>query len=109
MEKKLFLIDYEGSQWCGGRSHCVVLAENDVDAELAAVEHMDAEMRELFSSEYEDDLNEGGTADEDIAYSVNSIEEFGPEHDQWQWFMDKVQRENFYPCIGFTFEDIVNV
>lgn len=109
MENKLFLINYEGAHWCGGRSACVVLATDEVEAELEAVEFMDETMRELFSDEYQDDLEDGGRLDEDQAYTINSIEEFGPDHDQWKWFLDYDQRSNFYPCINFEFEDIVNV
>ena len=107
MTQQLYLINYQSLQWCGGMSKCVVLATDPVNAEYIAEEFMDTSMRELFSEEYAEDLEEGGIADEDYAYSLDSIEEFGPEHDEWQWFMNEVQRTNFYPCINFKFEDIV--
>lgn len=107
MTQQLYLINYQSSQWCGGMSKCVVQASDETQAEDEAEFWMDESMRELFSTEYAEDLEEGGTLDEDPAYSVDSIEEFGPEHDEWQWFLDEVQRTNFYPCIGFDFEDVV--
>jgi hypothetical protein len=107
MKKKLFLIEYEGAHWCGGISHCVVVAEDEVEAESEAEAYMDESMRELFADEYQDDLEDGGNADDDVAYTVRSIEEFGPEHENWKWFLDYDQRSNFYPCINFEFDDIV--
>lgn len=107
MEKKLFLIEYEGAHWCGGISHCVVLAEDETEAEAEAEGYMDETMRELFADEYCEEQEEGGNAYDDIAYTVRSIEEFGPEHEDWKWFLDEVQRSNFYPCINFEFEDFV--
>lgn len=106
MEKKLFLIEYEGSQWCGGKSHCVVLAENEIDAEDLAADFMDESMRELFSSEYDEDAEEGGSAEEEQAYMVISVEEFGPTSEEWKWFIDEDQRQ-FFPCVNFAFEDVV--
>lgn len=107
MEKKLFLIEYEGAYWCGGISYCVVLAEDEIEAESEAESYMDETMRELFADEYQDDLDKGGNADEEPAHTVMSIEEFGPEHEDWKFFMDENQHNNFYPCIGFEFKDIV--
>ena len=107
MKKKLFLVEYEGAHWCGGISHCVVVAEDEVGAESEAEAYMDESMRELFADEYQDDLEDGGNADDDVAYTVRSIEEFGPEHENWKWFLDYDQRSNFYPCINFEFDDIV--
>lgn len=106
MKPQLFIIKYESAHWCGGASYCVVLAFNELHAEELAEEFMDENMRELFVDEYTYDLDDGGNLDEDQAHTVNSIEEFGPEHDQWKWFLDKDQRDNFYPCIGFEFEDL---
>lgn len=106
MKPKLFLIEYEGSQWCGGRSTCVVLAFSESHAEELAANYMEESMRDLFSDEY-NDLEDDGYDDGAKAYTVNSVKEFGPDHDQWKFFMDENQRNHFYPCIGFEFKDIV--
>jgi hypothetical protein len=100
MTKQLFLIDYEGSQWCGGQSHCVVWAEDEDDAREVAEAHMDETMRELFSDEYADLIEEESEgAEEEQSFSVNSVEAFGPEHEHWKWFQDSSQGE-FYPIVG---------
>lgn len=108
MKKKLYLINYEGAHWCGGRSACVVLAADEVEAEAEAEGFMDESMRELFHDEYQYDLDDGGSLDQDQAHTVNSIEEFGPGHKRWEFFLEANQRAHFYPCINFEFEDYVN-
>ena len=96
---QLYLIDYESSQWCGGSSNVVVWAKDESDAEDKAVLHMEESMRELFSTEYEELLEEEGEgADEDQAYTINSIEVFDPSHKCWQFYMDPTQAE-FFPLI----------
>lgn len=103
--KNLFLITYEGAHWCGASdTHVVVHAESADEALYKAENHMEETIRELFSSEYEDERQElsdddEGCADE-CAYTVNSVEAFGPEHDHWKWFCDETQRTNFYPEVG---------
>lgn len=94
---KLFLIDYESSQWCGGSSHCVVRAEDEDDAKILAEEHMETEMRELFSSEY-DDADED-SCDDECAYTVNSVEEFDESHECWKWYIDP-QQSQFFPLVN---------
>lgn len=97
MTKQLFLIEYESSQWCGGKSYVVVWATDDFMAEDAAQDHMDEEMRALFADEYDD---EGQDADDSAPSTVNSVEPFGPEHEAWVWYQDPEQRAAFYPTIG---------
>lgn len=95
--KKLYLINYESAQWCGGDSHCVARAYNCEYAVDVASEHMDTEMLELFSDEIEEEYGEDGLDEQ--AYIVISVEEFGPEHKHWKWFNDETQSQ-FYPVIG---------
>lgn len=102
---KLFIISYESSQWCGGQSHCLVYAFNENQAEELASHWMDESMRELFSSEYQDDLDDGGDLDADSAFTVHSVEELTPEHEMWQYVQDEVQQRNFYPYVN-TPEDV---
>lgn len=94
--KKLYIIDYESAHWCGGQSYMVVWARNEVDAELQASLAMEESMRELFSDEYQDDPG----LDEECPYSVNSVEEFGPGHEHWEYYQMPDQRAAFYPTIG---------
>lgn len=94
MTKQLYLIDYECAHWCGGQSNVVVWAEDEDDAREVASYHMEEEMRELFSDEYEDEEH-----DDESSVSVNSVEEFGPAHDEWRFFLDPSQSQ-FYPIIG---------
>jgi hypothetical protein len=96
--KKLFLIDYENAHWCGGQLNVCVWAESGDEAVLLAEDHMADEQRELYSDEYmeaEDDW----MADE-CPYTVNRVEEFGPSHEEWKFYMDPTQRNEFYPTIG---------
>lgn len=97
---KLFIISYESSQWCGGQSHCLVYAYNESQPEELASFYMDESMRELFSSEYFDDQEDGGDLDEDQAYTVHSVEELTPDHEMWQYVQDPVQQAHFYPYIN---------
>lgn len=100
--KQLYIIEYESLHWCGGKSNVVVYASDEDDATELAEEHMDLEMRDLFLTEYE----EQPELEDEPAYSVNSVEEFNPEHDQWKFFIDETQRISFYPIIGCAFEYI---
>jgi hypothetical protein len=96
---KLWLIEYESSQWCGGSSHVVVRAETSEEAEIKAEYHMADAMRELFSDEYADLIEEEGEdADQDCPYTINTTEEFDETHESWQFFQMSSQSE-FYPII----------
>jgi hypothetical protein len=99
MFNKLFLIDYESSQWCGGSSHCVVRAEDADAAVILAEEHMETEMRELFSDEYGDDGEADDSCDDECAYTVNSVEEFDESHEYWKYFIDPDQSQ-FFPLVN---------
>jgi hypothetical protein len=95
MEKQLYVIEYESSQWCGGGLYCVAWATSEEDAENEASLWMEESMRELFSSEYDDeDCN-----DEDCAYTVNSVQLMaGSDFEQYYNMPD--QRAAFYPCVN---------
>lgn len=93
----LWLIDYESAHWCGGQSHVVVVAESEDEARILAEDHMESEMRELFSGEFEDETDE--SFDEECAYTVNSCEPFDETHEHWEYYTDPSQ-EQFYPTIG---------
>lgn len=95
---KLWLIDYESSQWCGGQSNVVVHAEDADHAQELASEHMDEAMRELFADHYDGESEDA--CENEQAYSVNKVEEFNPDHDEWKFFMDEGQRRVFYPEVG---------
>lgn len=94
--KKLFLIYYESAHWCGAGNHVVVWATSVPHAEYLAEDHMEEDMRELYSDEYTD---EDGLYDDESAVSVITCEEFGPEHENWKFFQDPSQ-SSFYPVIG---------
>lgn len=99
----LWLIDYESSQWCGGQSHVVVVAETADEANYLAEDHMESTMRELFSDEYADleaeYAEDGVDAVFDCAYTINSIEAFDENHESWKFYCDPSQ-EQFFPTIG---------
>jgi len=99
MTKNLWLINYESSQWCGGGSYVVVAADSEEDAEDKAQEHMDSEMRELFSGEYDDLIDDyGDDVEDEQAYTISSIEVFNETHDCWKYFKDETQSQ-FFPLI----------
>ena len=102
MTKQLFIIDYECAHWCGGSSNVVVWAEDEEHAKFLAEYHMEDAMRDLFSDEYNDVYDEeldAGDYDNESAVTVNSVEAFGPGHDNWEFYLDAGQSE-FYPVIG---------
>jgi len=96
MSKKLFLIYYECAHWCGAGNHVVVWAKDEEDAREQAEVHMEEDMRELYSGEYED---EDDIYDSESAVNVITCEEFGPEHEDWKFYIDPSQAM-FYPVIG---------
>lgn len=98
MTKQLYLIDYENAQWCGGQLNVVVWAQDADEAALLAEDHMTEVQRQLFADEYEDYAEEYGEDDESPV-SVNSVEPFGPKHEQWEFYLDPSQAE-FYPVVG---------
>lgn len=95
---KLYLIDYECAHFCGGQSNVVVKANSPEEAEEKACNHMSEEMNELFSDEYQEEYGEDYGDMDECFYSVNSVEEFDPKHEEWQFFDDPSQ-EQFYPVI----------
>ncbi len=101
MTKQLFIITYGLSTWCGTARTCVcVWALDEDDAKDLASEHMEEEMRELFADDYAVLLQLGKEADEDCAYSVNSVEILDGYNENWKNYWDPVQQANFYPIIG---------
>ena len=96
--KQLYLIEYDCAHWAGASDYVVVWAYSPSHAEVLAESHMEEHMRELYADEYNDDEEEGNFDDE-CAYMVQSVEEFGPEHEAWKWYQDPGQAE-FYPVIG---------
>jgi hypothetical protein len=95
--KKLYLIDYENAHWCGGQLNVVVWAHDEEDAIVEAEYHMEEEQRELFSDEYNDE--EDKEYADDQAYTVNSVEPFDENHEQWKFYQDSSQ-SSFYPVVG---------
>lgn len=94
----LWIIDYESSRWCGGQSYVVVRAATSMEAEDKACGHMADVMYELFGTEDEEAAEEGYDIDE-VSYTVSSVEPFDEDHDCWNYYLDPVQRANFYPTI----------
>lgn len=90
-----YIIDYENSHWCGGQLFVVVNAKNEDEAQDLAEVHMTETQRELFSDEYEED----GEFEDESPYTVNSVEEFTPNHEYWRFYKDPSQSE-FYPEIN---------
>lgn len=97
MSKKLFLIYYESAHWCGAGNYVVVWATSGPHAEYLAEVHMEEDMRELYSNEYNEE--EGDNYADESSVSVITCEEFGPEHEDWKFFQDPSQ-SSFYPVIG---------
>lgn len=96
---KKFLIEYENAHWCGASgTYCVVNAKDADEAVIIASDHMEQEMRDLFSSEYEDE-DEGWQYDDESAVSVTNVEEFDDTHEAWNWYLDPVQSQ-FYPEVN---------
>jgi hypothetical protein len=100
MQKKLYIIEYEGAHWCGGVSHCLVYAENGDQAQELADYFMDESMRELFGTEYEEDRADGGDLDSECAYVMNWCRELTEDDEFYQWVQDPDQQAAFYPYIN---------
>ena len=101
--KQRYLITYESAHWCGAAdTKCVVYAEDGEDALAFASDHMECEMRELFSSEYGSDdeaYEEEDSYDDESAYSVTSVELFDETHEEWKYYVHETQSQ-FYPVVN---------
>ena len=93
----IYLIEFESSRWCGAPSYCVVEANSEVDAENRASNYMEDFMLELYWDEDNELRDEDAT--EDSAYSVISVEEFGPTHECWKFYTDPEQSQ-FFPLVS---------
>lgn len=100
--KKLYVIYYECAHWWGTGNYVVVWAHGPKDACERAEQHMEEDMRELYSDEYDETYDEetctNGYEDES-AVNVISCDELTPEHESWQYYQDPSQAQ-FYPVIG---------
>lgn len=101
--KQRYLIDYENAHWCGGQMNVVVWADDEIDAVIKASDYMEDAQREQFSDEYGDSISEDEEYADESAVSVNSVDLFDEGHDQWEFFMNPVQRDNFYPIVGMPY------
>lgn len=97
--KQLFIIKYENAFWCGGELNVCVWALNPDDAVNEASDHMEESQRDLFQTEIDEDIAEGGNADEDTQSTVTSVEFFNKDHNEWEFYQNPTQSE-FYPVIG---------
>ena len=93
--KQLYVINYQNPHWCGGQSSCVAWAENPDQAVTAANDHMEEDMRELFSQEYEEESK----FEEESAYTVDSVDLLVGSRFE-EWYNDGDQRNAFYPCVN---------
>jgi hypothetical protein len=86
----LYLIYAESANYAGYGQHFVVEAE----AEEEAKELAEAEIEDYFYQQDQDQLEE-----EDVEVhtygSIVRVEEFGPGHDEWQYYLDPGQAQ-FY-------------
>lgn len=100
MENQLFLIEYGSAHWADDSSHCVVNAPSAEAAEDIAEDFMHSDMAELYSSEYEEEVEQGNDLlENESAHSVIGIEPFGPTHEYWKYFKDPTQSQ-FFPLIN---------
>ena len=77
MNKQLWIIDYENTDWCGGQLNVLVWAETADDAVAKAEAHMVEEQLELFGDHYDEDKK--GAADE-CPFTVNSVAVMNENH-----------------------------
>lgn len=91
----LYLIKFGSEIWCSCDATCVVKAPGPEEALDIATPWMNdiiaESLREL---------------DEDLGVDVYSVEEFGPNHRDWVYFLDEEQRVNEFPCVNFSDDDI---
>ncbi len=98
MTKQLYLIDYENAHWCGGQLNVCVWAEDEDDARCIASDHMEEMQYELFADEYAEEGDD--SLSDESAVSINSVELFDENHEQWQFYLKPDQRASFYPTMG---------
>lgn len=92
-----YIITYENAHWCGGELHVVVnAAESAEDAEIQASDWMEETQRELFSTEYDEQENEGADYSDECAYTINSVEILDVNNEHWKFYTDPSQ-SSFYP------------
>lgn len=102
MEAKKFVIYYESAHWAGAGNHVVVVgAQSEEDAIVAAEDHMQEDMAELYSGEYEDHIEEGGEdlLESEASFTVVYCEILQPGQQDWKFYCNPVQQASFYPEI----------
>ena len=93
----LYIIEFESAYWCGGVSHCVAEASNEIDAEGAAECHMRDTIRDLFyDDDYEDEVGPDGDPSD---YTVNWVEILNESNEYWKYYQDPSQA-SFYPKVN---------
>lgn len=91
----LFIIEYDCAHYCGASHYCLVDAINVGRALGKADGFMHTHMRELFSSEYDEDHDEDC---DECAYHVIEVKPFNEYHPCWEFYLDPSQAE-FYPKV----------
>lgn len=91
----LFLIYAASSVYDGYGQHFVVRADDEDQAEDLAFISIEDYFYEVDKDYYAEDIGEGEC--EDPPYScIIHINEFTPEHPQWQYYVDDINDEMFY-------------
>lgn len=88
----LYLIYCESSHYCGYGQHFVAEAESAFEAEVLV---QSAAEDYFMQQDYDQLVEDGEDPDSTIFSTFISTEEFGPEHNDWQFYM-KPDQAQFY-------------
>lgn len=88
----LYIVYAESANYAGYGQHFVVEADNESEAEELVLDATEDYFREQDESQLEE---EGHDMDGMMFATVQTVEEFNPEHDSWKYYKDPSQTE-FY-------------
>jgi hypothetical protein len=92
----MWIIYFESANYCGYGEYCIVNAETEDEARNIAEPYAESHYYDEDSDQYYQDY-EGEEAE--CWASIMRVEEFGPEHDCWEYYQDPNQT-HFYPVIN---------
>lgn len=98
VEKRLYVVEFESTNYCGASEHCLAWAHNEEDALDAASEYASEHYREQDVSQWEEE-NEGEDSDNEMWASMRSAvllegSEFA------KYVEDEQQQRAFYQIVN---------
>jgi hypothetical protein len=92
----LYLVYAESANYAGYGQHFVVEAPNAGEVEALVSDDIEDYFYEQDSDQLKEELAEEEWEAIDTYGSIERVEEFGPEHEQWKYYQDPTQAEFYW-------------